>query len=105
MGLIQRVIETAGISTISVSLSKEITQKLRPPRAVFPGFPLGHPMGFPGRSTQQLKMLRILLNGIETIDSAGTLITVDPTDIGDPADEYTVIGSEYVKRHRINLKK
>ncbi len=56
MGLIQRVIETAGISTISVSLSKGITQKLRPPRAVFPGFPLGHPIGFPNRSTQQLKM-------------------------------------------------
>jgi len=87
VGLIQRAIEKAGISTISVSLSKEITQKLRPPRAVFPGFPLGHPIGFPGRPTQHLRMLRLLLNCIETIDSAGALITVDPTDIDDPATD------------------
>ena len=59
MGLIQRVIEAAGISTISVSLAKDITKKILPPRAVFPGFPLGHPIGFPGNENQQLRMFNV----------------------------------------------
>jgi hypothetical protein len=84
VGLIQRTIEAAGISTISVSLSMEITRKLRPPRAVFPGFPLGHPMGFPGKPIQHLRMLRLLLKFIETTDSAGALIPVDPRSLGGP---------------------
>ena len=83
MGLIQRVIETAGISTISVSLSKEITQKLRPPRAVFPGFPLGHPIGFPGRPNQHLRMLRLLLKYLQEFDSAGSFVEIDPSTMAE----------------------
>ena len=81
MGLIQRAIETAGISTISISLSKDITRKLRPPRALFTGFPLGHPIGFPGQSIRQLRLLRLLLKYLKEIGAPGTLIELDSTDI------------------------
>jgi len=77
VGLIQRVIEAAGISTISITLSKEITRKVRPPRAVFTGFPLGHPVGYPGESRSQLETLRVLLSSLETIDLAGTIVEPD----------------------------
>lgn len=77
MGLIQRVIEEAGIATISVSLSKEITRTVRPPRAVYPGFPLGHPISFPGRIQGQLSVLRYLLKYLEEIDIPGTIIELD----------------------------
>jgi D-proline reductase (dithiol) PrdB len=43
--LIQRIIETQGISTISISLNLAITKKVNPPRALYPGFSLGHPLG------------------------------------------------------------
>jgi D-proline reductase (dithiol) PrdB len=77
VGLIQRVVEAAGIATISISLSKDITRKVKPPRAVYTGFPLGHPLGFPGQIPQQLQILRLLLKYVQEIDSPGTLIELD----------------------------
>ncbi len=83
MGLIQRKVEAAGIPTISISLSKEVTRKVNPPRAVYTGFPLGHPLGFPGQDSQQLEILREVLGYLETIDSPGGLVEIDPTDTDD----------------------
>jgi len=36
--LIQRIIEEEGIATVSVSLNLAITKKVKPPRALYPGF-------------------------------------------------------------------
>jgi len=77
VGLIQRVIEAAGIATISISLSKKITGSVRPPRALYPGFPLGHPISFPGETSRQLSVLRYLLKYLEEIDIPGTIIELD----------------------------
>jgi D-proline reductase (dithiol) PrdB len=84
VGLIQRVIEAAGIATISITLSKEISLKVKPPRAICTGFPLGHPLGFPGQSFRQLQILRILLKYIQEIDTPGTLIELELTGDEDP---------------------
>jgi D-proline reductase (dithiol) PrdB len=75
-------VEAAGIPTISISLSKEVTGKVKPPRAVYTGLPLGHPLGFPGEESQQLKILRQILGYLETIDSPGDLVVIDPTETG-----------------------
>jgi hypothetical protein len=85
VGLIQRAVESEGISTISITLSTEITRKVRPPRAIYPGFPLGHPLGYPGQIFRHLKILRLLLKYLEKIASPGTIIELDWTDHGDPA--------------------
>jgi len=82
VGLIQRVVEAAGIATISVTLSIEITRRVRPPRAVYTGFPLGHPLGFPGRSSDQLKVVRFLLACLEKIESPGTLVNLTGSEKG-----------------------
>jgi D-proline reductase (dithiol) PrdB len=84
VGLIQRAVEKAGITTISVSLAKGITRDILPPRAVLPGLPLGHPLGFPGRETQQIQMLRLLLRCIQELDAAGTFVEIDPSDLEEP---------------------
>ena len=83
MGLVQREVEAAGISTISISLSQEVTAKVNPPRAVYTGFPLGHPLGFPGQPSQQMWILRQTLGFLETIDTPGSLVELDPTDTND----------------------
>ena len=83
MGLIQRAIEAAGIATISITLSEEITRKVRPPRALYPGFPLGHPIAFPGQKQRQLKVLRLLLKFLEELDSPGSVAKFDFTDNDD----------------------
>ena len=84
MGLIQRVIEAAGIATISISLSKEISCKVKPPRAVYTGFPLGHPLGFPGQASRHLQVLRHLLRYLQEIDTPGTLVELDLSEVEVP---------------------
>jgi hypothetical protein len=82
VGLIQRTIEASGIATISISLSKDISQKVLPPRAIYPGLPLGHPMAFPGQTFRQKQILRLLLKYLKTINSPGTIIKLDLTESG-----------------------
>lgn len=65
MGLVQNLIEAEGIATISVTLKPEITWGVKVPRAAYVRFPLGHPLGDPGRSDLQERILRDLLAGIE----------------------------------------
>lgn len=57
MGLVQRVIEEAEIPTVSISLVREITERLAPPRALFLKWPFGHPLGEPGNVAQQRRVL------------------------------------------------
>ena len=57
VGLIQREIEYAGITTVSISLLREITEKIQPPRALFVPFPLGHPLGAPDDITLQTHIM------------------------------------------------
>jgi D-proline reductase (dithiol) PrdB len=84
VGLIQRVVEAAGIATISISLSKELTRRVKPPRAVYTGFPMGHPLSYPGQSFRQIEILRILLKHLQAIDSPGCLVELDLTENNDP---------------------
>lgn len=85
MGLIQRAVEAAGIATISITFSKEITRKVRPPRAVFTNLPLGHPLGFPDQRFRQIQILRLLLKYLNEIESPGTIIDLDLKKEEDPS--------------------
>jgi hypothetical protein len=58
VGLIQRAIEYAGLTTVSISLLREITEQIRPPRALFVPFPLGHPLGEPNNPELQTRIMR-----------------------------------------------
>jgi hypothetical protein len=58
VGLIQRAVEYAGISTVSISLLKEITERIKPPRALFVPFPLGYPLGEPNNAALQTRVMR-----------------------------------------------
>jgi len=58
VGLIQRAIENAGMTTVSISLLREITEKTRPPRALFVPFPLGYPLGEPNNPDLQKRIMQ-----------------------------------------------
>jgi D-proline reductase (dithiol) PrdB len=45
VGLIQSVIEKAGIPTASVTLLREVTERVDPPRTLFVDLPFGYPLG------------------------------------------------------------
>ncbi|HUP21136.1 MAG TPA: hypothetical protein VM778_14465 [Gemmatimonadota bacterium] len=57
VGLLQREIEAAGIPTVSISLVREVTERLAPPRALYLRWPFGHPLGEPGNVLQQRRVL------------------------------------------------
>lgn len=57
VGLIQSVIEKAGIPTTSVTLCREITERVAPPRALFVDFPFGYPLGAPNDAALQTEII------------------------------------------------
>ncbi|MBI1298771.1 hypothetical protein GC175_27870 [bacterium] len=69
MGLIARSIEAAGIPTVVISITRDLTEAVGAPRAVFVKWPLGHPMGEADNAAQQRTMifdaLRLLVNAKE----------------------------------------
>jgi D-proline reductase (dithiol) PrdB len=66
VGLIARAIEARGLQTVYIGLMLDIVQRIRPPRAVFLDFPLGHPVGKPFDRQLQLSILRDALAFLET---------------------------------------
>ena len=74
MGLVQREIELAGIPTIGVSIVRNYTEQVRPPRTVFLRWPYGHPFGEPGNAAQQRTVLRAAFKALEEITEPGTIL-------------------------------
>ena len=79
MGLIQRAIEGQGIPTISISLNRTITEKVKPPRALLIGLPLGHPMGNPFDIKIQTQILMAGLKYLKEIEKSGTMVDLTKT--------------------------
>jgi len=72
--LVQREIEKAGIPTVGVSIVREYTEKVQPPRTVFVKWPFGHPLGEPGNRKQQRAMVLEAFRALYTITVPGTII-------------------------------
>ena len=54
------------MATTSISLVREQTEKVGPPRALWVPFPLGRPLGVPGDADFQLDVMRAALGMLET---------------------------------------
>jgi D-proline reductase (dithiol) PrdB len=74
VGLIARIVEAAGIPTVSISLTRELTLSVGTPRAVFLKWPLGHPLGEPGHPAQQRTVIYSALHTLLTAQEPGTLV-------------------------------
>lgn len=77
MGLIQREIEKRGIPTISISIVRKFTEEIKPPRAVFLKWPLGHPLGEPHNVKQQMIVLKKTFEALMSIKEPGTIIDLN----------------------------
>jgi D-proline reductase (dithiol) PrdB len=74
VGLVARIVEQAGISTVVVSTARDITQQVKPPRAVFVNHPMGNTFGHAGDRALQSRILREALNMVVHVTEAGRLI-------------------------------
>ena len=61
VGLVQAAIERRGISTVSISLLREVTATIRPPRALSVPFPFGSPLGEPNNRVLQQSVIAAAL--------------------------------------------
>ena len=76
MGLIARAVEAAGIPTVSMTSALDVTQSVKPPRAVFVNFPLGHQTGKPDRPDLQRAIIRDAFHALETITEPGSVVSL-----------------------------
>ncbi|HHL39397.1 MAG TPA: hypothetical protein ENJ37_02715 [Deltaproteobacteria bacterium] len=53
---------------------RKFTEEVKAPRAVFLRWPMGHPLGEPGRVDQQRRVLERALQALETVEEPGTII-------------------------------
>jgi hypothetical protein len=58
VGLVAAEMERRGIATTSVTMLREVTEKVHPPRALCVPFPLGSPLGRPNDPDLQTRVLR-----------------------------------------------
>ena len=77
MGLIARILEASGISTVSLSSAHSITAAANPPRAVFLDYPLGQTAGRAGDPNEQDLEMNSALNALETMTQPGAIETID----------------------------
>jgi hypothetical protein len=59
---------------VSVSIQRELTEKARPPRAVFLRWPFGHPLGEPFNVPQQRWVLLEALRVLADTQTPGTIV-------------------------------
>lgn len=71
MGLVQRAVESAGISTITLSTIPDFTASVSAPRIAAIEHPLGRPFGQPGDAEGQRAVLRAALRALVEIDKPG----------------------------------
>jgi D-proline reductase (dithiol) PrdB len=68
VGIIARKIEQSGIPTMTISVDREVTEKVRPPRAAYYEGEFGNVAGKPGWKQYQLRVLDEALRLIEPLD-------------------------------------
>jgi D-proline reductase (dithiol) PrdB len=74
VGLLQREIEASGIPTIGISIVRDYSEKVKPPRTVFLKWPFGHPLGEPGNKLQQRAVILEAFKALYSLEEAGTIV-------------------------------
>ena len=81
-------IEEGGVPTVGISLIRPHTEAIKPPRALWVPFELGHPLGVPDNADFQRRVLMDLLELLEA--SGGPLLEDFPEDAPE-SDEITIL--------------
>ncbi|HXH84181.1 MAG TPA: hypothetical protein VNN07_14840 [Candidatus Tectomicrobia bacterium] len=76
--MLARALEGHGLPTVTISLVREHTVKVKPPRALFVPFPFGHALGRPHDATLQHRVLRAALDLLA--EPAGPVLRDFPED-------------------------
>ncbi|MFO1081821.1 MAG: hypothetical protein U1E23_14470 [Reyranellaceae bacterium] len=81
MSAIAYYLESEGLQTTGISLVRENTEALRPPRFLWTSFPLGRPLGVPGDATFQRRVVVAALDLLRR--ASGPVLEDYPEDAPD----------------------
>jgi hypothetical protein len=98
--VLARIIEKAGIATVSLSLVREHTEKIKPPRALYVPFPFGLAVGRPNDAAEQRRVLDM---AFDMLHAASGPVLRDYPDDGTNEDGSPVQASE-VERTPVALE-
>jgi D-proline reductase (dithiol) PrdB len=74
VGLVARVVEEAGIPTVTVSTGRDITALVNPPRSLFINFPMGNSFGKAEDVAMQTEILQAALDFAVSATEPGVLV-------------------------------
>jgi len=74
VGLVARVFEREGISTVTLTSALDVTERVRPPRSAFLNFPLGNQVGPPGCPDLQREIVQRALALLESAREPGEIV-------------------------------
>ena len=69
----QRAIERKGIPTVSITVALDVTEHVKPPRAVFVPFMMGHLFGVPFHRELQRRIILEALDHLVTAEQSGDI--------------------------------
>ena len=75
----QRALERRGIPTVSISVALDVTEQVRPPRAVFVPFMMGHHFGVPFHHQLQRRIILAALDRLNTAEQSGDVYPLPVT--------------------------
>jgi hypothetical protein len=71
--LLQRAVERRGIPTGSITVARDITEHMQPPRALFVPFMMGHLFGVPFHRELQRRIILAALERLSVADESGEI--------------------------------
>ena len=74
MGLVQREMEAAGLTTLTLSTIADLTASVGAPRVAAIEYPQGRPLGQPGDAEGQREVLRAALAAVREIEQPGGVV-------------------------------
>ncbi|NBO63818.1 MAG: hypothetical protein EBU88_03010 [Acidobacteria bacterium] len=86
VGLVQAAIEREGIATVSVTLLREVSEVISPPRSLFVPYPLGYPLGEPKNSHIQHRIINSALSLLKRSD-VPLIVEFNPADGDTPSGD------------------
>jgi hypothetical protein len=86
--VLARVIEAAGIPSVTVTMMPELAEKYRTSRVLGVEFPFGHSYGVVADSEMQTRTLRAALDLLESATEPETRVDLEALWPGDPKQAY-----------------
>lgn len=74
MPVLARTLETAGLSTVLVTMMPNWGEIIGVPRTLAVEFPFAHTLGQPGNRAQQMRVIRQALDVLMTAETPGTIV-------------------------------